>query len=79
MLTRQPAINGAQLSADNYALLQREVYSEPGIVLDGSKLYLIEARLNPILEEEQIKTLNDLCALMKVVGARHCAAKWWKP
>lgn len=68
--TGQPAINGTQLSADNYALLQREVYNESGIVLDESKLYLVEARLNPILKEEQIKTLNDLCALMKAVGGQ---------
>lgn len=68
--TGQPAINGTQLSADNYALLQREVYNESGIVLDESKLYLIEARLNPILKEEEIKTLNDLCALMKAVGGQ---------
>jgi chemotaxis protein methyltransferase CheR len=58
----------AQISAENFTMLQREVYRESGIVLDGSKLYLVEARLLPLLKDERLKTLNDLCALLKVVG-----------
>ncbi|MBC7928559.1 MAG: protein-glutamate O-methyltransferase CheR [Bryobacteraceae bacterium] len=59
---------GDVLSSDNLLLLQKEVYRDSGIVLDDSKLYLLETRLAPILEEQQLRTLNDLCALLRATG-----------
>lgn len=58
-----------QISPDNYALLQTQVYRDSGIVLDDSKIYLVESRLAAIVEQEQLGTLNDLCALLKATGS----------
>ena len=55
------------LSNENYAFLQDQVYKGSGIVLDETKLYLIESRLLPILRKERIGCLNDLCALLRAV------------
>jgi chemotaxis protein methyltransferase CheR len=49
------------LSEENYNFLQRHVYNASGIVLDSSKLYLIESRLTPLVRTESIKSLDDLC------------------
>lgn len=55
----------AQISAENYAFLQRYIYQESGIVLDAGKNYLIESRLLPIVKQENLHTLNDLCNLLR--------------
>jgi chemotaxis protein methyltransferase CheR len=55
------------ITAENYAFLQDQIYKGSGIVLDESKLYLIESRLSPILRRERLGTLNDLCALIRAV------------
>ncbi|HWE52047.1 MAG TPA: protein-glutamate O-methyltransferase CheR [Bryobacteraceae bacterium] len=57
------------ISQDNYAFLQEHVYRTSGIVLDGNKHYLLEARLLPIVRREELKTLNDLCALLRASGS----------
>ncbi len=62
---RPPA---AQLDPASYRFLQEYIYRESGIVLDGDKHYLLEARLTPILRERQISSLNDLCALLEANG-----------
>jgi chemotaxis protein methyltransferase CheR len=59
------------ISATNYAFLQEQVYQRSGIVLDESKLYLIESRLLPIVRKEHLGTLNDLCALIRGVEGAH--------
>lgn len=66
--TSQQAKPTGQISPDNYLLLQREVYKDSGIVLDDSKLYLIESRLTPILQDERIGSLDDLCFLLKTTA-----------
>ena len=53
------------ISNENYTFLQREVYKTSGIVLDETKRYLLEARLLPIARRENLRTINDLCALMR--------------
>ncbi len=58
----------AQLDPASYRFLQEYIYRESGIVLDGDKHYLLEARLTPILRERQIGSLNDLCALLQATG-----------
>jgi chemotaxis protein methyltransferase CheR len=57
------------ISRDNYAFLQEHVYRTSGIVLDDNKHYLLEARLLPIVRREDLSTLNDLCALLRVSGS----------
>lgn len=55
----------AALDAANYRFLQDYLYDESGIVLEGDKHYLLEARLMPIVHQHQLATLNDLCALLR--------------
>ncbi len=49
----------------NYGYLRDCVYRESGIVLDGDKNYLLEARLMPIVAQMRLGTLNDLCAVLR--------------
>jgi chemotaxis protein methyltransferase CheR len=58
----------ADLTADNYRFLQQYVYKESGIVLDDGKQYLIEARLLPLVRQQSMASLNDLCALLRANG-----------
>jgi chemotaxis protein methyltransferase CheR len=63
-----PAAPPASLiTAENYAFLQSQVYRDSGIVLDETKLYLIESRLMPIVQKQKLQSLNDLCALLRAV------------
>jgi chemotaxis protein methyltransferase CheR len=48
------------LSPDNYSFLVRYVQEATGIVLGGDKLYLLESRLTPVLEQEHLRSLNEL-------------------
>lgn len=59
------SVQDAQISPENYAFLQDRIYRDSGIVLDQTKQYLIEARLMPIVREEKLSTLNDLCVRLK--------------
>ena len=63
-----PVQDPKEISTENYAFLQQYVYRTSGIVLDESKRYLLEARLMPIVRKENLKTINDLCALMKATN-----------
>jgi chemotaxis protein methyltransferase CheR len=54
----------AQLNPESYRFLQDYVYRESGIVLDGDKHYLLEARLLPIAQQRRLASLNELCALL---------------
>ncbi|HLY18998.1 MAG TPA: protein-glutamate O-methyltransferase CheR [Bryobacteraceae bacterium] len=53
------------LHPDNYGFLQDYVYRESGIVLDGDKHYLLEARLMPIASQMRLATLDDLCVALR--------------
>jgi len=55
----------AAIAPDNLGYLQQHVYTGSGIVLDTEKHYLLEARLAPILREQGLASLDDLCALLK--------------
>lgn len=57
------------ISPANYAFLQNQVHRDSGIVLDDTKLYLLEARLAPLVEEQKLRTLDDLCALLKATDS----------
>jgi len=57
-----------RISADNYKYLQDLIYSGSGIVIEGDKHYLLEARLTMIVKEHGVDNINDLCALMRATG-----------
>jgi len=56
------------ITAENYAFLQRYIYQESGIVIDAGKNYLLESRLLPIVKQENLSTLNDLCNLLRATA-----------
>ncbi len=56
------------ISSENYAFLQRYIYQESGIVIDEGKNYLLESRLLPIVKQQNLGTLNDLCHLLKATA-----------
>lgn len=58
----------AAITPENYAWLQQHIYSVSGIVLDENKHYLLEARLLPIVRQEKLRGLNDLCALLRATA-----------
>ena len=49
------------LSPANYAFLQGYIQRESGISLGEDKLYLLKSRLQPIVEAEKLRSLDDLC------------------
>ena len=49
------------LSHDNYAFLQAYIQRESGIALGQDKLYLFQSRLLPIMEQERLRSLDELC------------------
>ena len=57
-------MTAAELCPESYRFLQDMVYRESGIVLDGDKRYLLEARLTPIVQQMRLGDLNDLCAML---------------
>jgi chemotaxis protein methyltransferase CheR len=57
------------LSQENYAFLQSRIYRDSGIVLDNTKLYLMEARLMPIVREEKLSSLDELCVRLRRAGS----------
>jgi chemotaxis protein methyltransferase CheR len=58
----------AAITPENYTFLQQYIYRESGIVLEAGKQSLLDVRLLPIVKSAQLETINDLCALLKVVG-----------
>ncbi len=63
------ATNAGDITQENYNFLQQHVYRTSGIVLDDNKHYLLEARLIPIVRKENLRTINDLCALIRATSA----------
>ncbi|MEO8024968.1 MAG: CheR family methyltransferase [Bryobacteraceae bacterium] len=55
----------SDLSLENYAFLQGLIHKESGIVLGQDKLYLIEARLLPIVKTHSLGSLNNLCSSLR--------------
>ena len=58
------------ISAENYSFLQRYIHEQSGIVVEPGKEYLLEARLTPLLNQQSVKTINDLCALLRATSSR---------
>lgn len=63
------AREGSDISMDNYAFLQRFIHQESGIVIDAGKHYLLESRLVPILRQEGLSSLNELCVLLRATSS----------
>jgi chemotaxis protein methyltransferase CheR len=64
-LTALPAKAGAGLTADNYDFLEQYIYRQTGIALGPDKLYLLESRLAPVLQELRLGSLNELCSQLR--------------
>lgn len=64
----QTANNKAKtdLTVDNLRYLCDTIYAESGIVLDESKTYLLQARLQPIARDAGATDLNSLAEMVKV-------------
>jgi len=60
--TLQPA---NAVSPENYAFLQQYIERESGIALGDDKLYLLKTRLQPLLEQERLGSLDELCARLR--------------
>jgi chemotaxis protein methyltransferase CheR len=56
------------VTAESYALLQEYIHRESGIILEGDKHYLVEARLMPVARKAGLTSINDLCALLRATG-----------
>lgn len=56
----------ATITPDNYRFLQEHIRRESGIVLDDSKLYLLEARLLPVAREAGLCDLDELCGKLRL-------------
>jgi chemotaxis protein methyltransferase CheR len=54
-----------QILPENYRFLQEFVYENSGIVLDSGKHYLLDARLLTVAREHGLRSVNDLCALLR--------------
>jgi chemotaxis protein methyltransferase CheR len=60
-------MNSAEQSIrpENVSYLQQHVYAGSGIVLEGEKHYLLEARLAPLAREHGLRSVDELCLLLK--------------
>src|SRR5580704_17912283 len=58
-------LHGEEIYSENYRFLQEHVYSQAGIVLGEDKHYLFESRLDPIVRQLGLASINDLCALIR--------------
>jgi chemotaxis protein methyltransferase CheR len=69
-MTTNPALGtatGAEaLSPTNYAFLRQYIQRESGIALAEDKMYLVTSRLTPILREERLGSLDELCTKLRV-------------
>ncbi len=64
----QPATDARRLqaiSAESYNFLQQWIHRESGIVIDKDKSYLLHSRLAPILERENLASLETLCGRLR--------------
>ena len=53
------------LSPENYTFLQQYIQRESGISLGNDKLYLLKSRLQPIVEQQRLKSLDELCVRLR--------------
>lgn len=58
------SVKGNKIAAATFSMLQKHVYSITGIVIDSTKEYLLETRLNPIVQEMKLSSLEALCQVL---------------
>lgn len=58
----------SDIQSENYRFLQEHVYAHAGIVLEADKQYLFQSRLNPIVSQLGLNSINDLCALLRATA-----------
>jgi chemotaxis protein methyltransferase CheR len=58
-----PAADG--LTPENYAFLEQYLQRESGILLGPDKVYLLKARLLPLMDQERVATLNQFCERLR--------------
>ena len=51
----------AGLKPENYTFLEQYIHRESGILLGPDKLYLLKSRLQPLVDQEQLNSLDHLC------------------
>lgn len=59
------AVTLPDLNHDNYAFLQNYIQRESGIALGQDKMYLLKSRLQPIIELERLRSLDELCERLR--------------
>jgi chemotaxis protein methyltransferase CheR len=69
-MTEISRIAAAKISAQNFEFLCQTIYDDSGIVLDEAKMYLVQARLVPVVKSEGLDTLDSLCNLIRSTGGR---------
>lgn len=52
------------IRAENYRFLREYIHRESGVLLEGDKHYLIEARLLPVVHQSRLGSLDALCAAL---------------
>jgi chemotaxis protein methyltransferase CheR len=57
-----------EIHRENYEFLREYIHRESGIVLDGDKHYLLEARLTPVLHLRRLGSIDDLCVLLRATA-----------
>ena len=54
----------AEILPENYRMLQESVFAEVGIVLQDDKAYLFQSRLAPVVQQLNLRSINELCNAM---------------
>src|SRR5947207_13450582 len=49
------------VSEEAYTYLQQYIHRESGIALGRDKAYLLRCRLQPIIDQERLASIDDLC------------------
>lgn len=57
--------NQASITEENYRYLSDHIHRESGILLDNTKLYLLQSRLQPVMKDAQLPGLNELCNALR--------------
>ncbi len=61
-------VSGSTILLENYRYLQNFIREGSGIVLDDNKHYLLESRLMPVVLQESLSSLDDLCTALRRNG-----------
>jgi hypothetical protein len=65
------------VSADDYRFIQDYVPTESGIVLEGGKLYLIEARLGPLPRKAGMQSTGAILCHLFLAEERAASDRRW--